>query len=455
MFVKNDPEGRKNCLREEELPACKENKYRTAIISEIKDKFFPSGSFAANTLTLAIGSSIAQAIPIFVSPILTRIYSPNEYGLFTLFISIASIIAVISTGRYEASVVLPAKDEDAIDLVILTILIVVAFSSFIFLSIILLKEPLIALIKNASFSQWLYYIPLFVLLAGTYQSLNYWLIRKKHYAVMSSRSIIQTISTSIVQLSFGFSGLTKLGLFIGTFTGQSVSLGLVGWQIWRGERNKIRQIKYEKLKYRAREYKDFPLYDTPASLMDTAALLSPILFIAYFYGPVEAGFFGLTMRVLTLPSSLLGNAISQVYYNRIAEIRHDRPEELPRYVLRSAKYLALVIIIPVLVLGLVGSELFSFVFGDIWRDAGVFAQIMSVAVGTKFIVSPLSTIMYVSGNIKLGSKWKTIYFISSYVTFFIAGHFPVINFVMIYTFHEIALYLLYYYLICKASNSLS
>jgi O-antigen/teichoic acid export membrane protein len=114
-----------------------------------------------------------------------------------------------------------------------------------------------------------------------------------------------------------------------------------------------------------------------------------------------------------------------------------------------------VIIIPVLVLGSVGSELFSFVFGDIWRDAGVYAQIMSVAVGTKFVVSPLSTIMYVSGNIKLGSKWKTIYFISSYVTLFIAGHFTVINFVVIYTFHEIALFLLYYYFICKASNSLS
>ena len=424
------------------------------MISEIKDKFFPLGSFAANTLTLTIGSSIAQAIPILVSPILTRLYSPNEYGLFTLFISIASIIAVISTGRYEAAVVLPAKDGEAIDLVILTIIIVVTVSSFLFLSIILLKEPLMALIKNVSFSSWIYFIPLFLLLSGMYQPLNYWLIRKKSYAVMSSRSIIQTICTSIVQLSFGFSGLTKLGLFVGTFTGQGVSLGLVGWQIWRGERNKIRQIKYEKLKERAREYRDFPLYDTPASLLDTAALLSPILFISYYYGPVEAGFFGLTMRVLAMPSTLIGNAISQVYYNRIAEIRHDRPEELPRFVLRLAKHLTLVIVIPVLVLGLLGSHLFSFVFGDIWRDAGVFAQIMSVAVGTKFVVSPLSTIMYVSGNIKLGSKWKMIYFISSYITLFIAGHFTIIKFVMIYTIHEIVLYISYFYFISKASNSL-
>ena len=349
---------------------------------------------------------------------------------------------------------LPAKDEDAIDVLILTIIVAVLVSLLLFVMIVVFKEPLIAWIHNPLFSPWLYFIPLFVVLSGVFQPLNYWLIRKKHYTVMSSRSVLQTISTSIVQLSLGLIGLTKQGLFVGIFSGQGVGLGVVGWKVWRGEKDKIAYARYENIKERAREYKGFPLYDAPASLLNTAALYAPILFIAYFYGPVQAGFFSLTMRVLSLPSTFIGKAIGEVYYNRIAELRHHRPEELTPFILRSAKSLTFIIVTPVLVLGLFGPRLFSFVFGDVWHGAGVFAQIMAVTVGTKFVVSPLSTIMSVSGNIKLGAKWKMIYFLSSYITLFVAGSFSIKTFIFIYSIHEIVIYLFYFYLIGKASRTL-
>jgi len=399
-----------------------------------------------------VGAVIAQAIPILVSPIMTRLYSPNDFGLIALFTSIVSIFTAISTGRYESTVMLPVKDQDALTLLVLTLLVTLLAAALSYIAILLFSDKLVGLVDHPDFSFWIYAIPIFVIFTAFYQPLNYWLNRKKLYRVMSSRSIIQSISGSLTSLGCGFGGLTRIGLFVGSFVGQSASLGMVGWQLWKEEKHGIKAVNVNALKQRAKEYKDFPLYAAPTSLLEVAYLQAPILYITYIYGAFYVGLFSLTMRVLSLPATFIGNAVGQVYYQRIATIRHEKPDALTRFILKSAGYLALIVAAPIMLIGLSGSFLFSFVFGTQWQTAGVFAQIMAVAIGLQVVVSPLSTIMSVSGNVKLVSKWKAICFCTTFITLYIASKYSIITFMIIYSGHEIIRYLIYFYLIIYASK---
>ena len=145
------------------------------------NKLKPKSEFNRNVLTLMTGTTIAQAIPIAISPILTRIYTPEDFGMFALYMSIASIIAIVATGRYELAIMLPKKDEDAINIVALSI-IISFFVSFISLLIVFIFNTQITnILGNPEISIWLYFIPLTVLLTGIYQSFNYWSNRKKQY----------------------------------------------------------------------------------------------------------------------------------------------------------------------------------------------------------------------------------------------------------------------------------
>ena len=82
---------------------------------------FKIGKFAKNVLTLLTGSTIAQAIPIAVSPILTRLYTPEDFGILALFLAIVSFIAIVFTGQYESAIILPEKYEDVINIFFLSL----------------------------------------------------------------------------------------------------------------------------------------------------------------------------------------------------------------------------------------------------------------------------------------------------------------------------------------------
>ncbi len=79
------------------------------MLSKIKLK----SEFSKNTLTLMIGSALAQVIPIIISPILTRVYTPEEFGIFALYITFISIGASLVTAKYETAILLPKKEENA------------------------------------------------------------------------------------------------------------------------------------------------------------------------------------------------------------------------------------------------------------------------------------------------------------------------------------------------------
>ena len=140
------------------------------------------------------GSTIANAIPVAISPILTRIYSPEDFGLLALFVAITTIFGTIVNGRYELAIMLPKKDEDAINIVALGFVIMSLITLILFMIVIIFNEKIVHLLNNKDIGTWLYIVPLSIFFIGLFNLLNYFNNRKKYYKDIARANIIKSIT---------------------------------------------------------------------------------------------------------------------------------------------------------------------------------------------------------------------------------------------------------------------
>lgn len=370
-----------------------------ATIKTLKRQLFPEGSFVANVLILMTGTTIAQAIPIVASPIITRVYAPDEFGTFALYTAIVSIVSVMATGKYELAVMLPEKEEDAINLVALSIFL----SSFISLTALgtiwIFNEPIIRYIGNPESSGWLYLVPLAVIITGIYVTFNYWLNRKKQYRSLAISKIFQSIFISGISIGMGFVGFGVNGLILGGIGGQIVATGILGWQVWKEDKSKTKFVTNEKMTWGAKKYIDFPKYSIPADFLYVISNQMPIFLLSIFFNGTIIGFYALTQRVLASPIALIAAAILDVFKQRASSdyMAYGNCKDI--YV-KTFKSLAFFTIIPFILFFFAAPDIFAFIFGIKWRIAGEYAQILSVMYALKFISSPLTYMYYIAGKQK-------------------------------------------------------
>lgn len=368
------------------------------------------------------GAVIAQALPLAISPILTRIYSPDDFGLFALYMSIASVISIIATGRYEMAIMLPAKDEAAVSLAYLSILIAVLISSVTLVIIWLFHGPITDIVNNAAISKWLYLIPASIFIAGLYRTLYYWLNRKKKYKGLSFSRVSQSSATVGTNLAMGFGAFGVSGLIIGDMVGQGVATGVLGWQASQGGWNNKISIDKDRMIKAAIRYKDFPIINTCHAFVDMLQTSGVILLLARFFGNTILGYYSLTMRILNAPATLIGSAVSQVFYQEVSEIHNNKGDIRP-LIIRTIVSLGL-IALPIFILVLLfAPTVFAFVFGAQWKDAGMYAQILSPWILLRFVYSPVSQIPLLLGKQKEYFYIGLIYNVLIILSVTITGYF--------------------------------
>jgi O-antigen/teichoic acid export membrane protein len=417
----------------------------------LKARIAPSGTFRGNVFTLVSGTMIAQSITILVSPVLTRLYRPDDFGILALFTAIASIVSIAATGRYEMAIMLPEKQEDSVNVTALSIA-VVFFVSFLALLVFwVFKGPLSNILNNPGISTWLYAVPLMVLFAGIYQSFNYWSTRNKRFSVPALSRIWQTASVAVASVVLGLATAGAGGLILGSILGQGIAAGVLGWQVWKEDSGKITLIAKSRILESMRRFRDFPRYSLPTALLDNVSVQFPIFILSHAYSPVIVGLFSLAYRIVNIPISIIGSAFAQVFYQKIAELKNNN-QNLKKYVMNAALKMFFLSLVPLLTLLLFGPQLFAFLFGETWRTAGVYAQILAPAFAIRFIVSPVSTIFAVTGNLRLGSAWQVLYFFTTTIVLTVASKFDGKVFVLIYTIHELILISLYFSFILRSAK---
>ena len=176
--------------------------------------------FTKNVLTLVAGTTIAQAIPLAISPILTRLYSPDEFGVYALFLSITAILGSIVSGRYEQAIILPKKDEDAVNILSFGLLITIFISILTLVLVILFNPFFTQILENESISTWLYFIPLVIFLLGLFNLLTYYNIRMGEFKDLAKATVIKSVILSMSQLILGFLKYGAGGLISGQILSQ-------------------------------------------------------------------------------------------------------------------------------------------------------------------------------------------------------------------------------------------
>jgi len=360
-------------------------------------KLKPKSEFSRNVLTLMTGTTIAQSISIAISPILTRIYTPEDFGVFALYMSIASIIAVMATGRYELAIMLPKKDEDAINIVVLSIVISFFVSFISFLTVFIFNLQITNFLGNPEISNWLYLIPITVLLTGIYQSLNYWSNRKKKYKRLATNKVIQSATTSSGNLGMGFFGYGNSGLILGGVFGQSIATLILGSIVYRKDKSHMKNIYKLKILALLKKYIDLPKINLPHAFLNVLSSNFPIILINYFFQNVATGFYSLANRVLLSPMNIVTGSYGQVFFQKISKLAssHNKSKEEIVFVKGTISKL-LVYSFPIFFAFFVFSpQIFSIIFGESWKISGEYAQVLVPMLYVRFTGSIVSSIVIV------------------------------------------------------------
>jgi len=356
----------------------------------ILHRWEPSGVFGRNVSLLAGGTAVGQAIVILASPILTRIYTTSDFGLLQAYTSILSFPIVIAALRYDWAALLPEQETTAATLVALALGIVLVMS--------LIFAGIAWWFANSSLSPrgealWSYWwlLPIATCGAGAYQVLSQWSLRRKAYSSLAATKLTQGLSQVTIQLILGFffqAGF--LGLLLGDALGRmSGSLQLARVTL-RETQKLFKTITFDKMREVALRYRHFPLVSSGSALINTSGLALPTLLLAYLYGPQVTGWFALTDRVMHVPSVLVGQAVSQVYCSEFARLAQADPAALSILFRRTARQLALLGLLPLLLTWFAAPPLFALVFGEPWREAGHYARLLALRHYAALIVSPLT-----------------------------------------------------------------
>ncbi len=399
------------------------------------------------------GTGIAQAIPIAIIPILTRIFSPEDFGLLALYAACVSILGVVATGRYEIAIMLPKDDEDARLLLQLSMLVALFFSFLISIPISIWNAQIARFLGNEDIAVWLYLIPVSVLFTGIYQALTYWNNRQKKFINTAVSRVNQSLFQGFAQTSLGFLQVSG-GLICGQF------VGIVSGSIYllkkdRNYKSLIRKSKINSIQNQGIKYHKFPTYGVWGALCDAGAVQMPVILLTKFYSNSVTGMFSLTFRVLNMPTSIISSAIAQVLFQKVVEISQTEPEKLNLYIIKMFLLLFIIYFPAVPVLFIWGESLFSIIFGNEWSQAGVYAGYLVIAVAVRFAVSPLSAVLGLEQNIKMGVLWQVLYLCTISVTLYFSSSLSIEEFLIAFVVHEVVLYLIYLFLILKGTKEIA
>jgi O-antigen/teichoic acid export membrane protein len=344
------------------------------------------------------GTSIAQAIPIAISPILTRIYTPEDFGVFALYISVTSILSVFATGGYEYAIMLPVHEKDAKQIIVLSLIITSIISLFIFCIIGIFNNNIVRLLGNDEISGWIYLIPASVLLSGIYRSLNYWSTRKTEYKNVASSKIAQSVGSSSINLLLGWLGSGSAGLLLGSIGGQVGSVFVLA-------KKSIKEISiipdWPKIFVLARQYIDFMRYSILSSLLNSLSFNLLSIIISKIFSSSILGFYSLVYRIMTLPGALLGSAIRDVYFQESTKFKNAHRDNKAIFIstLKKLSLISGMIYIPMY---FYIEELVIFVFGQKWRISGEIAKILIPLMAVRFVSSSLSSTLITYEKQKAG-----------------------------------------------------
>ena len=392
--------------------------------------------------TLLSGSLISQIIALLAAPLLTRLYSPEAFGVLALLVAIVAAIAPGVSGRYEAAVVVAKRDERQ-DFFFIALWVTLAVCVVFFIILLIAFDPISSWLNAAGLGGWLWFAPLLLLFTGLIAVMRAWANASENYALISRSAVFQSLVLSILSIMLGLVGPKNSGLLLANLIGPAVVCFYLFVSLnsvfvdgdWRWDKRKRTIALYNS---------DFPLFNAPTNMLNGVMTALPVFFLARYFSETVVGYYALLARVGVAPLSFMAESVSRVNLKKVSELIHSGQNPIP-YITKITIALFLLSLVPTIFLFFLAPELFAFFFGAEWRAAGNLLVILMPALAVQFVVSTLSMSFIAVGHLRLQAVWQVT---SLVVTFSVFSHVAplgdVENFFWAFMAKDIMLYVLYY-----------
>lgn len=348
-----------------------------------KNEFLKS-KFLRSIILVVTGTAFAQLISILFTPILTRLYSPESFGLLGSFNAIISFVLPIAALNYPSSIVLAQNETEKNNIVKLSLLIVILTSSICSLVILTNKQEILNLINVEALSNLLQFIPVAMVFYVLSSIAEQTTIRDHKFKLYAKVSTFHSLILNTSKYILGLIWPTAKSLIIVTTIGYIARALMLAVGL-RRDLNKDKtlnkqdgfHVNLSELKLTAKKYKDFPLYRTPQIIINSFSQNLPVLMLASYFGASSAGFFTLSRMVLAAPVALIGQSVSTVFYPKFHKTYYSK-ENCFKLLLKTNLSLLTLGSIPLGILIFIAPWLFAILFGDEWRSAGEFSRWLSI-----------------------------------------------------------------------------
>lgn len=357
-----------------------------------------NNKFIQSLSVLVAGTAFSNIILVATIPILTRLYTPEEFGELSVFLSILYTIQIIASLRYESAIPLPKKSEDAFHLLVLSSGIVVVLSIFLFFFITYL--PISEFFNMAGLEKYMWMLSLSLLGIGLFQVFNLWAIRTEEYPAISKAKVMMNGGQVFSQIILGFFHIGLLGLLIGEVFGRIT--GTLAY-VKTIKKNELRLHKFSMIKLinMIKRYKSFPIVSSWSSVLGGLGGQMPVFFLAAIFDAETVGYYFLAQKVLTIPEGLLGFSASQVYLSQSAQTSRMSHEKFTLFFWDIVKKMIVMGVVIIGLVVLVAPPAIHVVFGENWGQSGIYIQILAVLFLMKIVVNPITANFYVFEALKI------------------------------------------------------
>ena len=394
-------------------------------------------SLSKDVFILSAGILIAQLIPLLLQPVLKRIFTPEDFGTYDVFLKSFSILVALSCLKYENAILLPKKDSDSKHVIYLCLII----NGIIFLILVFALLFLGEWISNTftSFEKFaLILLPISVLSYSIFNIFNMYLIRRQKFVLSSTSKVSRRASEGIIQLLLGFAKNSN-GLIIGDTVGNLIQ---GAFSFWKAQKlTSFRHMSVAKLKGVMYEYRELPIFTLIPNVLNTFVLGSLTFLILDKFNLEEVGYLEFTQKILSIPSVFISIAISQVVFQRVSRLINKKEKILPLLI----TVIGILIVLSIFFIGVIelfAVEIFVLIGGPGWENSGVYAQILVYASALMLIFSPLGKVLIALKKFKINSIWEISKFAAILVLFFL-DDIAIQEYLEIYTLIIISFYVIY------------
>lgn len=345
------------------------------------------------TGTLLTGALGARVISLASVPVLTRLYTPEDYGALSVFGAIVALLAPLVGLSYYVALPLPRGERMALNLLALSLALAGTTIMPLTLGLWLLAPVMLPYFSMERLIEYWWLVPIGLGSASLYETLSMWATRRRAYRLLARTQISQAASSAVIGIGFGLANVAPLGLLLSQVAKRGGGITVLYRELsldWRRHRT---SISLKRMLLAARSYRVMPTLRLPSQLLSRVSVETPVFFVALIFDASSVGQFGLAMTMIALPMSIFGRTSAKAFYAELSAVGRRDPVLIRQITTSVLARLGVLALVPALVLFFLGPWIFALVFGERWMLAGEIASMLAVFLLLQFIAIPAMHIL--------------------------------------------------------------